>query len=117
MLTTSKGSQAGAFAFAFGKGQLGASNSRVHVVDDGAIARFSIGGRPYAELVLDGDAVVVSLRVLEEDRQRALAAEYRDDPQRIGWMHIRLGRSARDWVDAAVGALAARAIAAVDEAA
>lgn len=111
MLTTTKGSQAGSFAFAFGKGQLGATNHLVTVDDDGAIARFSIKGKRYAELVLDGDAVVVSLIVVDEDRGRAIEAGYRDDAQRRGWMHVRLGRSARDWVDAGVHALAAHAIA------
>lgn len=110
MLTTVKASQAGTFAFAFGKGQLGQNNHNVTVIDDGAIARFSVGGRAYADLVLDGDAVVVSIAVVAEDRERARASGYREDAHRRGWMHIRLGRAARDWLDAGVSALAAHAV-------
>jgi hypothetical protein len=114
MLTTTKASQAGAFAFTFGKGQLGAGQPMVTVNDDGAIARFSANGVPYAELVLDGDAVVVALAVVEDDRPRARMSEWREDPHRRGWMHIRVGRAARDWVDAGVNALAQHAIQAAE---
>lgn len=112
MLTTVKASHAGSFAFAFGKGQLGQNNHLVTVIDDGAIARFAVDGRGYADLVLDGDAVVVSIAIVDDDRERAKEAGYRDDAHRRGWMHIRLGRSARDWVDAAVSTFAAHAVAA-----